>query len=199
MTDRDDLTLVRTPRVSIRRKTLDDALDDYRWRRDPDVMRFDGLTPIKESYTEFLRQLEAELSVINPTRQVFAVDDAEGRHIGNVMYYNVDSGAQTAEVGMSLGEPAARGHGLGSEAMTAFVYYLWNAQPYRTLFLHTLEWNERARRSFARAGFASTSRVVRKDDVFIRMEARREWWLMHFDAGRIPAEHADSAPWTVQT
>lgn len=186
MSDSVDLVVVRTPRVHIRRKTLDDALDDYRWRRDPEVMRYDGASPITESYTEFLQRMRDELQVPNPGREMFAVDTTGGTHIGNVMYYNADTSRIVAEVGLSIGETAYRGQGLGSEAMTAFVYYLWNAYPFRTLFLHTLEWNERAQRSFERAGFQATARVQRAAHMFVRMEVRREWWLMDFEAGRIP-------------
>jgi RimJ/RimL family protein N-acetyltransferase len=186
MTPRDDLVLVRTPRIHIRTKTREDAEDDYRWRRDPELMRFDGVPPTDESFAEFLRRFQADLQTINPARQMFAVDTVEGHHIGNVMYYNADSIRGTAEVGVSLGEESYRGRGLGSESMTAFVFYLWHSRPYRTLFLHTLEWNERAQRSFARSGFSATSRIVRGNNTYIRMEAHREWWLMHFDQGRIP-------------
>jgi len=80
--------------------------------------------------------------------------------------------------------------------MVLFMRYLWDTTPFRILFLHTLDWNERAQRSFRKAGFAAVARVIRGDDVFIRMEARREWWLMHEADGRfdfasagLPASH----------
>lgn len=186
MTTHDALVLARTPRLTLRTKKLDDALNDYRWRRDPDLMRYDGASPIKETFTEFLRQLEADLLVVNPSRRMFAIDTNDGEHIGNLMYYNGDLRRKVAEVGMSIGETRFRGQGLGSEAMTAFLSYLWDAYPYSTLFLHTLEWNARAHRSFARAGFTPTSRVVRGGREYIRMEVKREWWLMDFEKGRLP-------------
>jgi RimJ/RimL family protein N-acetyltransferase len=192
MTSHDDLVLVRTPRLRIRRKCIDDALDDYRWRRDPETVRFDGAAPLDQPYSDFLQQFRSDLMVANPARQLFSLDMVDGPHIGNVMYYNADSVRGVAEVGLSIGEHAYRGQGLGSEAMTAFVFYLWHSHPFHTLFLHTLEWNHRAQRCFARAGFSAIARVQRAEHLYLRMEARREWWLMHFEAGRIPAEAKDA-------
>lgn len=187
-----DLVIVRSARLQIRKKTLADAPQDYRWRTDPDVARFDGARPLGQAYEDFLRTFETELLAADPTRQLYAVDTREGRHIGNVMYYNADTMAQSAEVGLSLGEPDVRGNGFGSEAMTAFTFYLWHAFPYSTLFLHTLEWNTRAQHAFARSGYSPAGSVTRAHDRYVRMEARREPWLREFDQGRLPRDQSPS-------
>lgn len=183
----DAVIVVQTPRLVVREKTLDDALDDFRWRRDPEVARYDGAEPLEMAYSEFLRQFHADLVTLNPAREAFAIDTADGRHIGNLMYYNADPLRYTAEIGVSIGELDYRGHGIGSEAVAAFVYYLWVGEHFRRLVLHTLEWNERARRSFERAGFAAANTIRRGGQVYLRMEARRDTWLTQFGSGGIPA------------
>jgi hypothetical protein len=56
-----------------------------------------------------------------------------------------------------------------------------------------LEWNERAIRSFRAAGFADAARVFRDNEWFLRMEARREWWLLWDAEGRFAARTATPA------
>lgn len=168
--------------LRIRRKRREDALEDFRWRRDPEIAKYDGSEPLKSTFTDYLRQVEYDLNFVDPRRQVFALESPEGVHFGNIMYYNADG--ESAEIGICVALGDYRDRGLGAVAMIAFVRYLWNTLAVRELYLHTLEWNERARGSFARAGFEETARVLRDPHVFIRMEARREWWLLHDMEGR---------------
>jgi RimJ/RimL family protein N-acetyltransferase len=179
--------LARGTNVSIRLKTAADAPDDYRWRTDPEVMRYDGADPLTISYSEFLGLYTAELACVDSRRQAFAIDTTDGQHIGNVMFYNADHQRMQAELGVSIGEPAFRGRGLGSEALVLFVAHLWAAKPFSRLLLHTFDWNERAQASFQHAGFQPIARVSRGQQILIRMEARREWWLLDYEAGRLPS------------
>ncbi len=178
------LVVVATDRVRVRRKHRSDALDDYHWRRDPELTRFDASEPVTASFSEFLHQMEYAIAFRDPRRESFSLDTPDGVHIGNLMYYNVDSGGERAEFGISIAREPYRGRGLGTEATVAFLRYLWQARAFRVVFLHTLEWNHRARRCFRRAGFEETVRVLRNGQWFVRMEARREWWLLWDMEGR---------------
>lgn len=188
------LVVTRSERVVIRLKDPSDALDDYTWRRDPELARFDALEPISMPFSEYLGRLEEEIRVPPFNRRSYSLVDASGVHFGNLMYYNVSAARDAAEVGISIGLERYRGAGFGTEAMILFVRYLWETTTFRLLFLHTLEWNERAQRSFRRAGFAATARTLRGDEMFIRMEARREWWLMQDAEGRFSLPAAPQSP-----
>jgi len=176
--------IARTPRLQIRRRRLEDGPDEYAWRRDPETVRFNASEPLTIPYSEFLDQLERELAFDDPRRGAFAVDTVAGEHIGSVMYYNGSAAHQDAELGMSIGSECYRGAGLGREMAIGFIRYIWQSTPYRLIYLHTLGWNERARRCFRGAGFDETARVYRAGEWFVRMEARREWWLMWEQEGR---------------
>lgn len=170
--------VAESARLRIRHKRLDDAPNDYQWRRDPDIARFDAASPTTLPYSRFLMQLERELALVNPARQVFAIDTASGEHIGNVMYYNGSPATRTAEFGICIGSTLHRSCGLGAEATSLFLTYLWAEGLFTSVQLHTLEWNERAQRAFRRAGFRDVARVLRGGTRFVRMEARREWWAL---------------------
>lgn len=186
------VVLAETPRLRIREKRIEDAAAEYAWRKDPEVARYDATPPLILSYREFVQQFERDLRFDNPVRHAYAIETAGGEHIGALMYYNADHVTGTAEYGISIGPEEARGEGLGTEATIAFLRYVWQALPLRRIYLHTLEWNERARRSFERAGFRQTDTILRRNERFLRMEARREWWLLWDSEGRF-TEYAAAA------
>ena len=181
------LTVAQGPSVRIRRKVREDAIDEYTWRRDPETARFNGMPPFGDGFTRFLQTFEYDLMVGHSDREQFAIETMSGAHIGSVMYYNADLARDTAEFGMAIGDPRYRGQGIGREAAVLFVRYLWQNYPFRLLHLHTLEWNGRARRAFAAAGFNEVAMIERGGERFVRMEARREWWLLWEMEGRFDA------------
>lgn len=184
MSESETGVVAETSRLRIREKRIGDAVAEYAWRRDPDVARYDATPPLVLPYAEFVQQFERDLRFANPTRHAYAIETVEGEHIGALMYYNADHVSGTAEYGISIGPAESRGDGLGTEATIAFLRFAWRALPLRRIYLHTLEWNERARRSFEIAGFRQTDSVLRRNERFLRMEAKREWWLLWDSEGR---------------
>jgi RimJ/RimL family protein N-acetyltransferase len=170
--------------IRLRLKHVSDAFNDFQWRRDPEVARFDGGPRLTASFTDFLNKLEYDIRYPSSDRRTFAIETGEGEHIGNVMYYRADHAAQTAEFGISIGPGEWRDRGAGTAATVLFLRYLWTNLPFRVIYLHTLEWNERAQHCFLRAGFETVSRVIRNDQSLLRMEVRREWWLLWDAEGR---------------
>ena len=189
----DYLVVARAGDLRIRHKHRSDFPDDYRWRKDPELARYDGRPVTAATYEEFVRSVEHEPRYAAPNHESFSIVDEDARHVGNVMYYNVSADREQAELGVLIAEPALWGHGVGRQVMVAFVRYLWESRPFRTLVLHTLEWNERAIRSFRAAGFDDAARVFRDNEWFLRMEARREWWLLWDAEGRFTLAAATPA------
>ncbi|MCK9518240.1 MAG: GNAT family N-acetyltransferase [Dehalococcoidia bacterium] len=180
----DHLVVASAGVILIRHKHATDAFNDYQWRRDPDLARFDGNAPIDMSFSEFLERFERDLAFPTGDRRSYSLVLPGGRHIGNVMYYNADLAHTSAELGISIGDAECQGRSLGTAATVAFLRYLWATHAFRRIYLHTLEWNERAQRCFASAGFDRVARVSRKGQWFVKMEARREWWLLWDQEGR---------------
>ncbi len=180
----DRLVFASGPRVRVRFRVKDDGPREYRWRTDPENARFDGRPPYTEPFDRFLDAFAYELAYGRNDREQFAVDTVEGEHIGTIMLYNFAGHGEAAEFGISLGEDAARGHGLGREAVILFLRWAWNNRPLRVINLHALAWNERAIRCFRSAGFDPVGTVYRDGNELVRMEARREWWLLWEMEGR---------------
>jgi RimJ/RimL family protein N-acetyltransferase len=152
-----------------------DAADEYAWRSDEELARFDASNPTRVPFVDYERNWSFDLRFTDAAARSFAVEDEAGRHIGNIMYYNYDGARQEAEVGISIGRQECWSQGYGRDAVKAFVSYLFETTDLQRLYLHTLEWNERAYRAFASAGFARCGTSWRNGNTFVVMELRREW------------------------
>ncbi len=171
---RDDV-IARGRRTVVRRKRMADAADEYAWRSDEELARFDASNPTRISFPDYQRNWSFDMRVTDTAGRSFAVEDETGRHIGNIMYYNHDTARREAEIGISIGRQDRWAQGYGSDAVTALVAYLFRTTELQRLYLHTLDWNERACRSFQKAGFAQCGTSWRNGNMFVVMETRREW------------------------
>ncbi len=167
--------VARGARVLLREKRLGDAWDDFRWRAEPELSRYDAARPLTLTFQEYLALYREELLYANPYRRSLAIEDEDGRHIGNIMYYNIDTLRQEAELGITIGERHCWGQGYGTEAVRLLLEHLLGRAGFRRVHLKTLEWNRRARRCFERAGFVERGRTQRGSNSYVLMECRGEW------------------------
>ena len=175
MTATHDQVVAVGRRVRLRHKQLSDARRDYTWRRDPDLTRHDAARPTILTYEEFLAQAADELQhPPHPYRRTFAVEAFDGEHIGNVMYYNLDTARREVELGITIGNEAYWGHGYGSEAVTLLLRHLFGETVVERVYLHTLDWNVRAQKSFTRAGFHICGKARRGEYRFLVMDIWRD-------------------------
>jgi RimJ/RimL family protein N-acetyltransferase len=170
-----DDVIARGRKTVVRRKRMSDATDEYVWRSDAELARFDASTPVRATFVDYERNWSFDMRFTDVAGRSFAVEDGLGRHIGNVMYYNHDSSRGEAELGISIGKRECWGQGYGSDAVASMLSYLFRETDMRRIYLHTLEWNERALRCFERAGFVRCGTSWRNSSVFVVMEVRREW------------------------
>lgn len=176
--------------VVLRAKTLEDAAQDYEWRRDPELATFDAARPFGGSFSEYLAIFGDELAYPSPYRRTLAVEDLEGRHIGNVMYYNVDYQRRDAEIGVTIGLKEYWGRGYGTDLIRTFLRYLFENTVLERIYLKTLDWNVRAQRCFEKAGFRRYGASRRGEYSFVLMEV----WKSDFLAGEHDRAVAEPVP-----
>lgn len=170
----DDI-VARGRRTIVRRKRLADAAHEYGWRSDSELAQFDASRPVQTSLENYRRNWAFDYRFTDMPCRSFAVEDENGWHIGNVMYYNIDGVRCEAEIGISIGERSCWSQGYGSDALAAVVRSLFLSSDLRRLYLHTLDWNQRAQRCFRRVGFEVCGTSWRNGNTFLVMEMRREW------------------------
>ncbi len=168
--------VARGEKIVLRQKRLSDAEAEYAWRKDPELASYDAAKPITTAWEDFLALYEDDLSHPTPFRTSFAVDDIEGRHIGNVMLYSIDLLKGEAEIGITIGERLYWSRGYGTDTLKALVRYVFANTNMTRLYLKTLDWNLRAQTSFRKAGFVQYNTSRRSNGSFILMELRRGDW-----------------------
>ena len=160
--------------IVLRAKTLADAEQDYAWRRDAELAAFDAARPYSGRLSEYKAILSDELAYPSPYRRTLAAEDTDGRHIGNVMYYNIDYQRREAEIGVTIGLREYWGRGYGTDLVRTFVAHLFEALQLERVYLKTLDWNLRAQRCFEKAGFRQYGASRRGEYSFVLMECRRQ-------------------------
>jgi RimJ/RimL family protein N-acetyltransferase len=156
-----DGELARGVYIVLRAKTISDADQDWTWRRDPELATFDAARPYNGTLKEYTNIFSDELSYPSPYRRTIAVEDTDGKHIGNVMYYNVDYHRREAEIGVTIGLREYWSKGYGTDLLATFV---------DRVYLKTLDWNHRAQRCFEKAGFRRYGMSRRGEFNFVLME-----------------------------
>ena len=184
--------VLRGERVVLRPKRLEDAEDDYRWRVDEELSRLDAAPPLRMPLPEFKRLAESELMYAVPWSRRYAVETADEKHIGNCMYYDIDYGKKQAELGILIGERECWGKGYGTEAVRVLLRHIFMETPITKVYLHTLDWNVRAQRSFAKCGFMFVKKIRRDGQWFHYMEVAKEQWLK-LEEGRAAEQSPSSA------
>lgn len=162
--------VARGERIVLREKRLSDAPNDFRWRTDPELARFDAARPFSATYNDYLALYRDELAYPSPYRRSLAIETYDGRHIGNVMYYNIDGVRGEAEIGITIGEREYWSKGYGRDAVETLVRHIFRTTGFRRVYLKTLDWNVRAQRAFEAAGFRVCGRSRRGANSFVIME-----------------------------
>ena len=170
-----DLVL-RGVRVILRAKRMEDAEKDYIWRSDPEIARLDAAYPITMKYDRYLKHFEDQLRMPTPGSGHFGIEVAGGKYIGNCMYYDLDSISKEAELGVVIGDKDYWSGGYGYDVVVTLLRYMFEDLGLQRVYLHTLDWNHRARKCFEHSGFSAVKPVKRLAHNFILMETRRADW-----------------------
>jgi RimJ/RimL family protein N-acetyltransferase len=93
------------------------------------------------------------------------------------MYYDIDFGRKRTELGILIGDREYWSHGYGTDAVMTMLRHIFTETPITLVYLHTLDWNARAQKSFAKCGFKFIKKVRRDGHTFHYMEVIKDEWL----------------------
>lgn len=149
--------------------------DYHRWANDAEVSRGMGLgwpEPMERTvaaYDERVRAADAVWFTV--------IERATGMAAGLVWLYEIAARQRRAALGIMLGSEAARGRGLGTEAVRLTLAYAFDGLGLSNVMLTVYPHNARAIRAYEKAGFREFGRrrrssVVGQDVVdLVYMEA----------------------------
>ena len=121
------------------------------WMNDPEFMTLLNRTHVidEDEHAAWLRALPGRQDV-----RYFAVEDHEGRHLGNVWLAEIDAYHRKAEVRIVIGRREAQNAGVGTQAIDLVSRVGFDELGLQRLSAFVLAFNVRAVRAFERAGFA---------------------------------------------
>ena len=168
---------LRGARVVLRDKRPGDAENDYRWRSDPELARLDAAIPLTMSFERYLKLFEDQMKYPTPGSHHYSIETLDGLFIGNCMYYDLDTVNREAELGIVIGDRDYWSDGYGYDAVTTLLDHMFTVRDLKRVYLHTLEWNGRAQKSFSKSGFNAVRPVRRMAHDFILMDVLRDDWF----------------------
>ena len=118
-----------------------------------------------------------EHAAVDDARTGFTIyERATGRAIGNCGLHEVDLANRRTIVGIMIGEPDARGHGYGTEAMRLLLDYAFTVLGLHSVMLTVFEYNSAGRRCYEKVGFREMGRRRQS-----RWHNGRFWDEIHMD------------------
>ena len=130
---------LESKKVVLREKRIEDALDDYTWRVDDELAKLDATRPLNMAYNDFLRYSQEEIDFPSSRSKRFGIDDLTGKHIGNCMYYDIDTRRHETELGIMIGDRAYWSKGYGTDAVDTLLKYIFTQTNMKRVYLHTLD------------------------------------------------------------
>ena len=164
-------------KIRLREKRLADAPNDYAWQTDPELAELDAAPLPAISFQQYLSEYARELRYPSITRQRFAVETLNGKHIGNCSYYGIDETKGEAELGIMIGDRNYWDNGYGTNVVTTLVNYIFHNTKLNRIYLKTLNTNTRAQKCFKKCGFTPYGHLNRDGYNFVLMELHRKQWL----------------------
>jgi RimJ/RimL family protein N-acetyltransferase len=119
----------------------------------------------------------------DPSVELFAIRMLDGdRLIGTCQLLGIDARHRTAELQIRIGEPGARGQGLGTEAVGLLLRHAFADRDLERVSLHVLSSNSPAIAAYEKSGFTREGVLRRaayvdgsREDVVVMAVLRDEW------------------------
>ena len=149
--------------IYLRLMTYDDTERIIRWRNSDAVRRNFIYQEMftRESHEHWIKTKVETGEVV----QMIICDLTTDEAFGSVYIRDIDRQHEKAEYGIFIGEPAARGRGLGTAAAKLMLRYCFEEEGLHRVYLRALSGNEQAVRSYEKAGFRREG--ILRDDVKI--------------------------------
>jgi RimJ/RimL family protein N-acetyltransferase len=174
--------ILRGDRVWLGAPDKETIVEDSVWISDAEISHYLGNRgPIsRDAAARFAEEFLAQAGkAVQPFTISLLADD---RRIGGAALRGIDRENGSAEVAIFLSDPTLLGQGLGTDALNCLIDYGFGELRLERIWLQVFDYNERARRSYEKAGFQTDatlrhSRFHRGEygDVHVMSILRGEW------------------------
>jgi len=145
--------MITGKKTRLRALEKNDLAKVWEWMNDDEVMWFWAMPANTQSLPEVEQWFAKLHEVAGHSSKQFIIETEEGKPIGRIFYEHLDTKNQRTEVGILIGEKEYWGKGYGTDAMIAFLDYLFNELGLHRVYLHVQSYNARALKSYQKCGF----------------------------------------------
>lgn len=164
--------------IYIRPMGYEDIDDIVRWRNSDEVRKF-FIYRGEFTHENQVQWLENHVQTGEVAQMIICRKNTDGtdgeKKLGCVYIRDIDYTNQKGEYGIFIGEQDARGCGVGTKAAGLMLRYGFEELGLHRIYLRALEGNDRAVRSYEKAGFVKEGFL--KDDVVIAGEYVSVIWM----------------------
>jgi RimJ/RimL family protein N-acetyltransferase len=141
-------------KVRLRAITERDLAKLVEWDEDEEISRWAGK---KFSCRDEAREWYLEKPLLN--KRTLAIETLGGEFIGEIEILNVSWRLHTGELRVVIGEKDYWNRGIGTDAVFAFVKWIFRNYSINTIYLRVDKENHRARRCYTKVGFRPVGKV----------------------------------------
>ena len=145
--------MISGKKIRLRALEKSDLAKVWEWLNDEEGMWFWAEPSYTPSLAEVEQRLAGSQGVASHSCKQFIIETQEGIPIGRIFYDHLDTKHQRTEVGIQIGEKEYWGKGYGTDAMIAFLNYLFNELRLHRVYLHLQSYNTRALKCYEKCGF----------------------------------------------
>ena len=159
--------------IYLRLMTYDDTDLIVAWRNSDGVRKnfiYQALFT-RESHENWMKTMVETGKVV----QMIICDSASDKPLGSVYIRDIDRHHNKAEYGIFIGEPDARGRGVGTAAAKLMLRYCFEEEGLHRVYLRAFSDNIQAVKSYEKAGFVREGLL--RDDVCIEGQYRDIVWM----------------------
>lgn len=159
--------------IYLRLMTYDDTDLIVAWRNSDGVRKnfiYQALFT-RESHENWMKTMVETGKVV----QMMICDSASDKPLGSVYIRDIDRHHNKAEYGIFIGEPDARGRGVGTAAAKLMLRYCFEEEGLHRVYLRAFSDNIQAIKSYEKAGFVREGLL--RDDVCIEGQYRDIVWM----------------------
>ena len=145
--------MIRGKKTRLRALEKSDVAKVWEWVNDEEVMWFWGEPCNTQSLAEVEQWFARLQEAAGYSSKQFIIETEEGIPIGRIFYEYLDIKHNRTELGILIGEKEYWGKGYGTDAIIAFLDYLFNELGLHRVYLHVQSHNTRASRCYKKCGF----------------------------------------------
>ena len=151
--------------VYISPMNVEDAEKYTKWLNDPEIVKY---LSVHNSMVSVLGEKDYLENASKKEFHLCIVKCENDELIGNIALDEIDYKNGTAELGIFIGDVDNLGKGYGSEAIKLLTNYAFQELRLHSIYLRTLDTNERAQKSYKKCGFKEFGR--RHESIYINGE-----------------------------